>query len=282
MSVVDFHRWDRNKCSGGTAFDWMNADDERPQFLQVRSMANMIGRGLRKPEVRYYNQNNPRQTIRQRSCLGGQPLTRITNAFGEKARPSDGKNTGKGYVMACFICRQYQKRQTNTNWWCSGCKMPLCNRKRRGITCYQEHIDNYHDSVLGCYTRHNFILPREYRKYSVGNGNDQNNIANQQHNIPPRPILPRFDATLLTGGNDDDSLSDSNGSKNLEEAEQVTEIVPAVVRLNTRQQQQKRVVKYMPPAPTERRETRAQKRKSVTAAVAVSASSSRQRGKRIK
>ena len=131
MSVVDLHRWDRNKRSGGSAFDWMSSDDERPQFLQVRSMSNLVGRGLRKPEMRYYSQNNPRQPIQQRACLGGQPqvLTRITNASGETARPSNGKNNGKGYVMACFICRQYQQRQTNTNWWCSACKMHYATSK---------------------------------------------------------------------------------------------------------------------------------------------------------
>jgi len=180
MSVVDLHRWDRNKRSGGSAFDWMSSDDERPQFLQVRSMSNLIGRGLRKPEMRYYSQNNPRQPIQQRACLGGQPqvLTRITNASGETVRPSNGKNTGKGYVMACFICRQYQQRQTNTNWWCSACKMPLCNKQRRDLKCYQEHMDNCHDTVLGCYTRQHFILPREYRKYAVGAGkSNDNNIT---------------------------------------------------------------------------------------------------------
>jgi len=38
MSVVELHRWDRNMRSGGKAFDWMNADDERPDFLKVRSI----------------------------------------------------------------------------------------------------------------------------------------------------------------------------------------------------------------------------------------------------
>jgi hypothetical protein len=106
ISVVDLHRWDRNQRSGGSAFNWMNADDERPQFLQVRSMANLIGRGLRKPEMRYYSQNNPRQEIQQRRFIGGQlqMLLRITNAFGETARPNNGKHSGRGYVMTCFIC----------------------------------------------------------------------------------------------------------------------------------------------------------------------------------
>jgi hypothetical protein len=53
MSVVDLHRWDRNKRSNRNTFDWINADDARPDFLKVRSMANLIASGIRKPEMRY-------------------------------------------------------------------------------------------------------------------------------------------------------------------------------------------------------------------------------------
>ena len=232
ISVVDLHRWDRNQRSGGSAFNWMNADDERPQFLQVRSMANLIGRGLRKPEMRYYSQNNPRQEIQQRRFIGGQlqMLLRITNAFGETARPNNGKHSGRGYVMTCFICRQYQPRQTNTNWWCSACKMPLCRKKRRDLTCYQEHMDNCHDMVLGCYTRQHFTLPKEYRKYAVGSGNNQQNV------------------------NDLPSINWSGSDSSEDEAEQMMTVVPRLPRMNTRQTKQGTNV---PAVVTERqRETR--------------------------
>ncbi len=240
ISVVDLHRWDRNQRSGGSAFNWMNADDERPQFLQVRSMANLIGRGLRKPEMRYYSQNNPRQEIQQRRFIGGQlqMLLRITNAFGETARPNNGKHSGRGYVMTCFICRQYQPRQTNTNWWCSACKMPLCRKKRRDLTCYQEHMDNCHDMVLGCYTRQHFTLPKEYRKYAVGSGNNQQNV------------------------NDLPSINWSGSDSSEDEAEQMMTVVPRLPRMNTRQTKQGTNV---PAVVTERqRETR-----SASAAAAV-------------
>jgi hypothetical protein len=94
MCVVDLHRYDRNIRSGGAAFDWLSSDDEQPEFLKVRSMANLIGRGLRKPEMRYYNNSNPRQTIKLRRSSPGQELrelTRITNSEGEIARPSCGE-----------------------------------------------------------------------------------------------------------------------------------------------------------------------------------------------
>jgi len=203
-------------------------------------MANLIGRGLRKPEMRYYSQNNPRQEIQQRRFIGGQlqMLLRITNAFGETARPNNGKHSGRGYVMTCFICRQYQPRQTNTNWWCSACKMPLCRKKRRDLTCYQEHMDNCHDMVLGCYTRQHFTLPKEYRKYAVGSGNNQQNV------------------------NDLPSINWSGSDSSEDEAEQMMTVVPRLPRMNTRQTKQGTNV---PAVVTERqRETR-----SASAAAAV-------------
>ncbi len=55
MSVVDMHQWDRNKRSEGRAFDWVLVDDERPDFPRVRSMANLIARGLHKPHTMHYD-----------------------------------------------------------------------------------------------------------------------------------------------------------------------------------------------------------------------------------
>ncbi len=46
MRHSNSYRWDRNQRSGGKAFDWMNADDEKPDFLQVRTMANLIAKGF--------------------------------------------------------------------------------------------------------------------------------------------------------------------------------------------------------------------------------------------
>ena len=107
MSVVDLHRWDRNKRSGGNPFDWLNSNEERPDFLKVRSMANLIARGLRKNEMMYYGQENPRASvpIRSRRVHPRHPhqLVRITDDNGLMRRP----NGGKEYQKSCFICRQY-------------------------------------------------------------------------------------------------------------------------------------------------------------------------------
>ena len=194
--MVDLHRYDRNIRSGGAAFDWLSSDDERPEFLKVRSMANLIGRGLRKPEMRYYNNSNPRQTIKLRRSSPGQELrelTRITNSEGEIARPScDGKKRGgRGYLQGCFMCRRHQQLQQNTCWWCSGCKMPLCKVQRGEFTCYQEHLDNFDDPVLGCVPRARFKMPPDYRLYSL----DDNQIYSNNH-----PKLPSFESTSFTDG----------------------------------------------------------------------------------
>ena len=87
MSVVDLHRWDRNKRSNGKVFDWINADDERPDFLKVRTMANLIASGLKKMHImQYYKASNPRPTVpskkRQRMSRHDSKLTRITNNEG--------------------------------------------------------------------------------------------------------------------------------------------------------------------------------------------------------
>ena len=153
MSVVDLHRWDRNKRSDGRAFDWVTVDDERPDFLRVRSMANLIARGLHKPHMWYYNADKPwppiQMSVGQRRQQ--QQLSRITNADGQTKRPS--KQIGqkpREYQQTCYICRQYHRLGPPTQWWCSKCHMPLCSNStpRWEITCYEEHCANQGDPVL--------------------------------------------------------------------------------------------------------------------------------------
>ena len=68
MSAVDIYRWDQKKCSDRNPFDWLNSNEERPGFLKVRIMANLIARGLRKNEMMmYYGQDNPRASVPIRS-----------------------------------------------------------------------------------------------------------------------------------------------------------------------------------------------------------------------
>ena len=85
----------------------------------------------------------------------------ITDKAGNIRRP-DGNR--KEYQQTCFICHQYQKKQQNTQWCCARCKMPLCKKQRRGVSCFREHCDHAGDSVLGCGAqRVHFAMPVEYR-----------------------------------------------------------------------------------------------------------------------
>lgn len=207
MAVVDMHCWDRSNRSGRKSFEWLGQDDDIPDFLKVRHLANLIGKGLSKPSMKYYDDNNPRQTFPLRRPQGGyirrpsRPLERITNEEGQSTRESvDGKKSS-GYQQTCFICRQYRAKQQNTYWWCSECNMPLCGdeHKRRDITCYQEHCNNYDDPVLGCHRRKRFVMPNDYKLFGATHASDTINSTSTRV-APSFPALPRFDASAILGG----------------------------------------------------------------------------------
>lgn len=222
MSVVDLHRWDRNKRSNGTAFEWLDDDDERPDFLKVRSMANLIGRGLKRPSMHYYTRDNPRQPPKLRNVQRFkqfEELTRITDKGGHMSRPTNEKKGGKGYVKTCLICRQYREKQQNTNWWCGACHVPLCKKDRgRDCSCYDEHIQRCDDPVVGCFEResHHIVLPQAYKLY-------------KRENMADIPTIPTWlvqtmetntaDSTVgdgvEDGSSDGDRSSDSDSSGEL-------------------------------------------------------------------
>jgi len=206
MSVVDMHRWDRNQRSGGEAFEWLNTNDERPDFLKVRSMTNLIARGLHAPHMRYYTKTKPQPPIRLRAGQRSlqQKLSRITNAEGETKRPP--KRPGgktREYQQTCYICRQYHKCGPITQWWCNKCNMPLCSMQtlRREISCYDEHCANQGDPVLGCCIRERFIMPPEYRLYSETTINNDN--------TPTPPTLPTIN--LFGDVGSPDAVNNDNG-----------------------------------------------------------------------
>ncbi len=207
MSVVDLHWWDWNKCSGGNPFDWLNSNEERPDFLKVRSMANLITRGLRKNEMMYDGQENPRAPVPIWSWWV-QPrhphqLVRITDDNGLMRRP----NGGKEYQKSCFICHQYWKEPMNTVWCCSTCGMLLCKKSRqRECTCHDEHKYYNDDPLLGCCKgRDTFVLPKEYRMYKQA-GLDL-------------PSLPPEDDLFRSSDNDDENRG--NGEREWENSTQL-------------------------------------------------------------
>ncbi len=134
-----------------------------------------------------------------------QPLSRITNEEGEIKRLS--KQIGqkaREIQKTCFICRQYQRLAHNIQWWCSRCHMPLCSNStpRREITCYEEHVANQGDPVLGCSPRASFKLPEQYRLYTT-----TTTVTPQPHNVPTLPPLATTpllgDATVALAELDD-------------------------------------------------------------------------------
>ena len=170
MCGVDMHRWDRNQRSGRKSFDWMNEDDDQPDFLQVRTIANLIGKGLFKTDMQYRTQ--PRQSVPE--CHNGifnigSPLERIAKD-GNITRPD-----GSEFQKTCFICRMYRMKPQNTMWCCKECSMPLCKIDRgRGATCFDEHYVAWDDEVIGCKQgRKYFVMPSEYRRYSNNHEEDE-------------------------------------------------------------------------------------------------------------
>ena len=148
MCGVDMHRWDRNNRSGRKSFDcWMNENEDQPNFLQVRTIANLIGRGLFKKEMQYRTQ--PRQSVPEVSngifsCTGS-PLERITKGGNET------RSDRTEYQKTCFICQMYRKKPQNTQWCCKECLMPLCKMDRgRAKSCFNEHYHAWDDEVIGC------------------------------------------------------------------------------------------------------------------------------------
>lgn len=204
--------------SGGKSFDWLNADDERPDFLKVRSISNLIARALKKPNMRYYTDEHPRQTIPIRSRARPMQvalLSRITNKEG-LVRRLEGKK--QEYQKTCFVCRQYSKKPVNTVWWCSTCHMPLCKMPRkREMTCMQEHQIYHDDPHLGCFAnREYFFMPPEYRKFlepvSKLTCTNQSSVHNNNENDGDDESDGDFMIGNMDGGEDDVGSLSSNDS----------------------------------------------------------------------
>ena len=183
MSVVDMHRWDRHKRTGGRAFQWVKDDDEQPDFLKVRSMANLIAKGLHMSTMQYRNTSRKSLPVKRSRRSHLMPLERIAAPDGSIRR-----DNGTEYQKTCFICRMYKKKQVNVMWCCTVCKMPLCKIDRgRKFSCLQEHQRAHEDEVYGCNEGREtttFVLPKAYRLYDsktndIHEDNDGNDSADE-------------------------------------------------------------------------------------------------------
>ena len=165
MSVVDVHRWDRNRRSGGRAMMDMDIDEQSPMFLTVRAVANLIARGLRHPDMMFRTNKRFYHPSRGVNDALGSALIRI-RVNGEKHRRI-GKRY-RDYQRSCFVCRQYSSKQSNTSWWCKFCNMPLCSVDRgRGLSCEKAHITALHGPMVckGPSVKRTFVLARKHKQY---------------------------------------------------------------------------------------------------------------------
>ena len=181
-------------------------------------------------------------------------LRRITDKEGQISRAANGKRGGKAYVRGCLMCRQYREKQQNTVWCCGACGVPLCKKDRgRGINCYDEHIEQIDDPVLGCFAREStyIVMPPEYRRYLPNNMADIPTLP--PLNNATTPLTAEIDTMESTGvgdgvqdgSSDGDSSSDSDSSGGLKPAAAATKkrsapseflLPPAVRTVSTRSQ----------------------------------------------
>ena len=161
MSVVDFHRWHRNKLSNVSASAAIRNAQKRFQEgyadeLRIKEFADLLCADLNK-QHRKRPQRNPR-------LFGEEALVRVTNAAGQTTRMptnrqinKEGRGVGTAVSVNCYMCRKYKDQQgrtvyRKTIWQCATCRMPLCkvDHGNLRVSCHDEHIASS-DPEVGCY-----------------------------------------------------------------------------------------------------------------------------------
>ena len=154
MSVVDMHRWHRNKITGGNAVE--PREGTYAEDLVVREFADLLTAKLAT------NKRNRREVARTIRRDGTEGLRRYAPDGHSTRNPTHndlikGRSTGAAKRLICFMCRRYGNKdggnhQTRTSWVCNRCNMPLCkvDRKQPGrIPCLHEHWRT-DDPFFGC------------------------------------------------------------------------------------------------------------------------------------
>ena len=118
-SIVDLHRWDRNK---------RHVNDENPdadssyEDMHLKKLCNLLFGWLK--DHKFYPENvvagrNPQLGVQDLKRIRGQDGT--TNIRVTRKEASLGKATGRYRQQKCFMCRRYQANQRNTQWRCARC-----------------------------------------------------------------------------------------------------------------------------------------------------------------
>jgi hypothetical protein len=174
MSVVDMHRWYRNKGQGRMARDGSYE-------LVVHEFSDILC-GCLEDQKRSQASQKLASAIAVQQGIG--KLERIRNDEGAIARapsPSQrkkGRATGTSYTASCYMCRKYLSADKETvykltSFRCTICKMPLCKKDRsdgsvgRYISCLDEHLRS-DDQDLGCHGHYyNTIVFPESKQVDV-------------------------------------------------------------------------------------------------------------------
>jgi len=106
------------------------------------------------PPAQLQNRRDPPllQRVRNEEGLLNLPTT--------KKQRDKHKTVGNAVILNCYICRKYLKKDGSTDYrttqfWFAKCRMPLCNKDRRGegggrpMSCVQEHTCT-DDEDLAC------------------------------------------------------------------------------------------------------------------------------------
>jgi hypothetical protein len=157
MSVVDLHRWDRNKRAMS-----IYEEDEVQGGIIIQDFSDKICANLMKLEER--KRAAPRIIRNKPSGLEiDRVLIRIVGPDGKLTKRVTGaqrkrrRNIGNSYTHNCWICRKYLNADTTvkyqtTTWRCKDCHMPLCKQDRskqvgREASCYFEHFNSDSEDI---------------------------------------------------------------------------------------------------------------------------------------
>jgi hypothetical protein len=170
MSVVDMHRWDRNKRYGQRRQQELDDNDD---YIKITKFSDLICGWLDTLEPR--KRASPRRRMAGQSI--DESLERIRGADGSLTYPPTqkqllkGRSIGTARQQSCFICRKYKADYQQTSWKCIDCGMPLCKQSRadepgREMSCLAEHQAST-CPALGCNlgARKSFLFPDDLKLY---------------------------------------------------------------------------------------------------------------------
>lgn len=192
MAVVDLQRWDRNmrhkddKLPVSVRFD----NNKYETSHDIKMIANYIARGLDRKDLGYYRDRDRQQPPRRKTTGVDKcniddnddedfPFVRVTGKNGEHTY----NNTNNNIQVRCFICRQYKRGPSLTQWKCKQCGMPLCNVDHPGRQlCVREHLDETKDEIIGCSFIHRqaFTMPNGYLKYTANDPANKTAITRRE------------------------------------------------------------------------------------------------------